>query len=118
MLDERLQAMIHDLELLAPQDQLQLADHIEQWLEDLEWRRVLNEPGPDALYDAAREEVRQGLTQPLRPEGFAEEECTPIRRSRTARPCKGSPLRRASRLEKRMSSSGTTRSPQAWISRK
>jgi hypothetical protein len=73
-LDERLPAVIHDLEQLAPQDQLQLADHIEQWLEDLEWRRVLNEPGPDALYDAAREEMHQGQTQPLPPKDLAEEE--------------------------------------------
>jgi hypothetical protein len=74
MLDEHLQAMIHDLEQLAPQDQLQLADHIEQWLEDLEWQRVLNEPGPGALYDGARDDMRQGQTQPLRPEDWAKEE--------------------------------------------
>jgi hypothetical protein len=69
-----LQAIIHNFEQLAPQDQLQLADHIEQWLEDVEWRRVVNEPGPDALYDAAREEMRQGQTRPLRPEDFAEKD--------------------------------------------
>ena len=73
MLDERLQAIMHDLEQLAPHDQQQLADRIEQWIEDIEWGRVLNEPGADALYDAAREEMRQGRTQPLRPEDFAEE---------------------------------------------
>jgi hypothetical protein len=37
-------------------------------------RRVLYEPGPDALYDAATEEMRQGQAQPLRPEDFADEE--------------------------------------------
>ena len=73
MLDERLQAIMHDLEQLPQHDQQQLADQIEQWLEDIEWSRVLNEPGPDALYDAALEEMRQGQTQPLRPEDFAEE---------------------------------------------
>ena len=73
MLDERLQALMHDLERLAPHDQQQLADQIEQWLEDIEWGRVLNEPGPDALYEAALEEMRQGRRQPLRPEDFAEE---------------------------------------------
>lgn len=73
MLNERLQAIMHDLEQLEPHDQQQLADQIEQWLVDIEWRRVLNEPGPDALYDAALEEVRQGRTRPLRPEDFAEE---------------------------------------------
>ncbi|HST89072.1 MAG TPA: hypothetical protein VLJ14_11900 [Ktedonobacterales bacterium] len=73
MLDERLQAIMHDLERLGPHDQQQLADQIEQWLEDIEWRRVLNEPGPDALYEAAREEIRQGRTRPLRPKDFAEE---------------------------------------------
>ena len=73
MLDERLQAIMHDLERLAPHDQQQLADQIEQWLEDIEWARVVNESGPDALYEAALEELRQGRTQPLRPEDFAEE---------------------------------------------
>lgn len=73
MLDERLQSLLHNLEQLAPQDQQHLADQLEQWLDDVEWRRVLNEPGPDALYDAATEEIRLGETQPLRPEDFAEE---------------------------------------------
>lgn len=72
MLDERLRALFADLEHLTAQDQEQLADQIEQWLDDHEWRRVLNEPGPDALYDAALEEIRRGETQPLGPEDFAE----------------------------------------------
>lgn len=73
MLQERLQALMRDLERLAPDDQQRLVDQIEQWLEAIEWDRVLNEDGPDALYDAARDEMRQGRTQPLRPEDFAEE---------------------------------------------
>jgi hypothetical protein len=73
MLDERLQALLHDLEHLTIQDQQYLADQIEAWLDDLEWRRMLNEAGPDALYEAAVEEIRQGKTQLLRPEDFAEE---------------------------------------------
>jgi hypothetical protein len=73
MLDERLQTLLHELEQLDPQDQQRLADQLEAWLDDLEWRRVLNEPGPDELYEAAVEEMRQGQTQPLRPEDFAEE---------------------------------------------
>lgn len=73
MLDERLQALLHDLEQLTLQDQQHLADQLEAWLDDLEWHRVLNEPGPDALYEAAVEEIRQGTTHPLRPEDFAEE---------------------------------------------
>jgi hypothetical protein len=56
---------MRDLEQLDPHDQQRLADQIEQWLEDIEWRRVLNEPCPDALYDAALEEIRQERTQPL-----------------------------------------------------
>jgi hypothetical protein len=73
MLDERLQALLHDLEQLDQLEQQRLADQIEQWLEDIEWSRVLNAPGPDALYDRAVEEIRQGQTQPLRSEDFAEE---------------------------------------------
>ncbi|HEY7834604.1 MAG TPA: hypothetical protein VIG30_13595 [Ktedonobacterales bacterium] len=73
MLDARLRSLLADLEHLTAQDQQVLADQIEQWLDDHEWRRVLNEPGPDALYDAALEEMRQGETLPLRPEDFAEE---------------------------------------------
>jgi hypothetical protein len=74
MLDTRLQALLHDLEQLTLEDQQQIADQLEQWLDDLEWRRVLNEPGEDALYDAAIAEIRRGETQPLRPEDFAEGE--------------------------------------------
>ena len=70
MLDRRLQALLHDLEQLAPEDQQHLADQIEEWLDDREWRRILNEPGPDALYETAVEEIRRGETQPLKPEDF------------------------------------------------
>jgi hypothetical protein len=73
MLDERLQTLIHDLEALPFEDQQRLADQIEQWLDDIEWHRVLNEPGPDALYEAALEEMRRSETKPLQPEDFAEE---------------------------------------------
>jgi hypothetical protein len=73
MLDRRLQELLRDLEQLAPEDQQHLADQIEEWLDDLEWRRVLNEPGPDALFEAAVEEIRRGETQPLRPEDFEAE---------------------------------------------
>jgi hypothetical protein len=73
MLDQRLQALLQDLEQLTPGDQQQLADQIEQWLDDLEWKRVLNEPGPGALYEAAVEEIQRGETQPLRLEDFTEE---------------------------------------------
>ena len=72
MLDERLRALFTDLEHLTAQDQQQLADQIEQWLDDREWRRVLNEPSPDALYDAAMDEIRRDETRPLQPEDFAE----------------------------------------------
>jgi hypothetical protein len=65
MLDERLQTLNHDLEALPAQDQQRLADQIEQWHDDSEWRRVLNEPGPDGLYEAALEEMYRGETQPL-----------------------------------------------------
>lgn len=57
-----------------PQDQRQLADQLEEWLEDIEWRRVTNESGPDALYEQAMEEIRVGKTRPLHPDDFAEEE--------------------------------------------
>jgi hypothetical protein len=73
MLDERLQALLRNLERLTPQDQQQLADQIEQWLNDIEWRRILNEPGPDALYEAAVEEIRRGETEPLQQKDFAGE---------------------------------------------
>ena len=73
MLDQRLQTLVQDLEQLTPEDQQQIADRIEQWLDDLEWRRVLNEPGSDTLYEAAVEEMQRGETQPLRLEDFAEE---------------------------------------------
>jgi hypothetical protein len=72
MLDERLQALLHDLEQLPAQDQQRLADQIEEWLDSIEWARVLNEPGPDALYEAAMEEIRKGETQPLKSEDFEE----------------------------------------------
>jgi hypothetical protein len=72
MLDERLQALLHDLEQLPAQDQQRLADHIEEWLDSIEWARVLNEPGPDALYEAAMEEIRKGETQPLKSDDFEE----------------------------------------------
>lgn len=71
MLDERLRVLLRDLELLTRQDQQQLADHLEEWLEDMEWKRVANDPGPDALDEAAVEEMRQGRTKPLRSEDFA-----------------------------------------------
>ena len=58
MLDARLQALLHDLPHLDPHNQQRLADQLEAWLDDMEWRRVLNEPGPDALYEAALEEMR------------------------------------------------------------
>lgn len=70
MLDQRLQALMHDLEQLPSQDQQRLADQIEEWLDAIEWTRILNEPGPDALYEAALEEMRQGKTEPLKPEDF------------------------------------------------
>ena len=73
MIDARLRALLDDIERLTAQDQQALADRIEQWLDELEWRRVLDQPGPDALYDAAMEEIRRGETKPLRPEDFAEE---------------------------------------------
>jgi hypothetical protein len=72
MLDERLQALLHDLEQLPAQDQQRLADQIEEWLDSVEWTRILNEPGPDALYEAAIEEIRQGQAQPLKSEDFDE----------------------------------------------
>ena len=58
------------LEQLPPKDQQRLADQMEAWLDDIEWRRVLNEPGHDALYDAAMDEIRKGEKKPLRPEDF------------------------------------------------
>jgi hypothetical protein len=73
MLDERLQALLRVVEQLSPQDQLFLADQLEEWLEGVEWRRVANEPGPDALDEAAIEEVRQGATKPPRPDDFSNE---------------------------------------------
>ncbi len=60
MLDERLQALLHNLEQLPEQDQQRLADQIEEWLDSIEWARILNEPGPDALYEAALEEFVKG----------------------------------------------------------
>ncbi|MBF6590143.1 MAG: hypothetical protein IVW57_06370 [Ktedonobacterales bacterium] len=63
MLDERLQALLHDLEHLPSQDQQRLADQIEEWLDTIEWARILHAPGPDALYEAALEEMRQGTTE-------------------------------------------------------
>ena len=45
MLDERLQALLRDVEQVTPHDQRQLADQLEEWLEDIEWRRAANEPG-------------------------------------------------------------------------
>ncbi len=76
MLDRRLRALLHDLEQLAPEDQQHLADQIEEWLDDREWRRILNEPGPDVLYETAVEEIRRGETQPLKPEDFEAESCS------------------------------------------
>ncbi|MGH2514654.1 MAG: hypothetical protein ACRDHP_03280 [Ktedonobacterales bacterium] len=73
MLNERLQTLLHNLEHLTAQDQQQLADQLEEWFDDLEWRRILNEPSPDALYEAAINEIRRGETQPLRPEDFEDE---------------------------------------------
>ncbi len=64
MLDERLQALLHNLEQLPEQDQQRLADQFEEWLDSIEWTRVLSEPGPDALYEAALEEICQGQTHP------------------------------------------------------
>lgn len=60
MLDERLQALLHNLEQLPEQDQQRLADQIEEWLDSIERTRILNEPGPGALYEADLEEIRQG----------------------------------------------------------
>ena len=74
MLDERLQALLRDVEQVTPHDQRQLADQLEEWLEDIEWRRAANEPGRDALYEAALEEIRDGQTKPLIPADFVEEE--------------------------------------------
>lgn len=70
MLDERLQALLHSLEQLPSEDQQHLADQIEEWLDDVEWKRVVNEPGSDALYEAAMDEIRQGKTKPLQDEDF------------------------------------------------
>lgn len=64
---------MHDVEHLTPADQQQLADQIEQWLGDLEWHRILNEPGPDTLYEAAMDEIRREETLPLRLEDFEDE---------------------------------------------
>lgn len=72
MLDERLQALLRDVEQVTPHDQRQLADQLEEWLEDIEWRRAANEPGRDALYEAALEEIRQGRTKPLHAEDVME----------------------------------------------
>lgn len=72
MLDDRLQALLHDLGQLPAQDQQRLADQIEEWLDAIEWVRVLNESEPDALYEAAIEEIRKGETHPLKPEDFEE----------------------------------------------
>ncbi|WIG59508.1 MAG: hypothetical protein OJF49_002255 [Ktedonobacterales bacterium] len=66
MLDERLQGLLQHLEQLAPDQQQRLADYIEEWLDELEWQRILNEPGPDALYEAAIKEMQLGETHPLR----------------------------------------------------
>lgn len=73
MLDERLQGLLQHLKQLAPDQQQQLAERIEEWLDELEWQRILNESGPDALYEAAIEEIQRGETRPLHPEDFAEE---------------------------------------------
>lgn len=70
MIDERLHALLLSLEQLPPEDQQRLADQIEEWPDDIEWKRILNEPGHDALYDAAMDEIRKGETKPLRTEDF------------------------------------------------
>lgn len=70
MIDKRLHALLQSLEQLAPEDQQRLADQIEEWLDDIEWKRVLNEPGHDALYEAAMDEMRQGGTKPLQSDDF------------------------------------------------
>ena len=70
VIDERLHALLQSLEQLAPEDQQRLADQIEEWLDDIEWKRVLNEPSHDALYDAAMDEIRQGETKPLQSDDF------------------------------------------------
>ncbi|HKV85549.1 MAG TPA: hypothetical protein VJN88_13400 [Ktedonobacterales bacterium] len=73
MLDKRLQAILRDVEQLTPRDQQQLADHLEEWLKDIEWRRVLNDASPDAVYEEAVAEIRQGVTKPLHDDDFADE---------------------------------------------
>lgn len=70
MLDQRLEALLRAVEELPADEQQELADHIQEWLDDLAWKRVLNEPGHDALYEAAAEEMRRGETLPLRAEDF------------------------------------------------
>ena len=72
MLDERLQALLHDLEQLTVEDQQRIADQIEEWLDSIEWARILNEPGSDALYEAALKEIQQRQIQPLKSEDFEE----------------------------------------------
>jgi hypothetical protein len=60
VIDESLHTLLQSLEQLTPEDQQRLADQIEEWPDNIEWTRVLNEPGHDALYDAAMDEIRQG----------------------------------------------------------
>ena len=75
MLDERLQALLHNLEQLPEQDQQRLADQIEEWLDSIEWIHMLNGPGPDALYEAALEEILDT------PHGLKPDGCSVLRRS-------------------------------------
>lgn len=70
MLDQRLLALLRDLEQLPTQQQQELADQIQDWLDDLAWKRVLNASEPDALYEAAVAEMQRGETLPLRAEDF------------------------------------------------
>lgn len=61
---------MRDVEQLPEEKQQELADQIQEWLDDLAWKHVLNEPEPDALYEAAVEEMQRGETLPLRAEDF------------------------------------------------
>lgn len=73
MLGERLRALLRDLEKLTLQDQQRLADQIETWIANLEWQRLLNEEGPNALYEATLDEMRRSETRPLRLKELVEE---------------------------------------------
>jgi hypothetical protein len=73
MLDERLHALLNELQRLALRDQQHLAAQIEIWLDNLKWQRLLNEQRPDALYDAALDEMRRGEIRPLQLMNLVEE---------------------------------------------